>query len=348
MDSGKQYTLKEIAEMAGVSRATVDRVIHVRGKVSDKAYQRVKEILDSINYQPNFIAQSLKKGAKYKIAALLPDYDFDIYWEKALQGVKKTLKDLSILGLFCDNYLFNPNETASFVFNSRQVIEGDYDGVLVAPFFYNESLEFMRKCENIGLPYITFNTFIEAANPLCHIGQNLVQSGKTAASLLDKLLNKENKVLLLHIDEDIVNSRHMQEKEEGFKNYFKGAGYEEGKVVVLKVSKTTEIEKALLTALKSNSAIKGIFVSTSKVYYVADLKEAYQLDHKLIGYDLITKNINHLKKGNIDFLIYQNPEAQASQGISLLADYLMFHKDIPGQQLLPIEIVIKENHTNYL
>lgn len=348
MNSDRRYTLKEIAELAGVSRATVDRVIHGRGKVSDEAYSRIKKILDSINYQPNFIAQTLKKGDFCKIAILIPDYEYDIYWKKALNGIDKTLKDLSLLGINGEKFLFNPYKTASFTFNSRQILEGDYNGTLVAPFFYNESVAFFKECESRGLPYVTFNTHIENANTLCHIGQDLVQSGQTAASLLNKLIDSDKEILVLHIDEDTINSKHMQEKEDGFRNYFRENGYANERVKVLKVNDTKQVEKVLLTTLNENPKIEGIFVSTSKVYFVADIKQAYELKHKLIGYDLIPKNINHLNSGIIDFLIYQNPESQASQGINLLADHLVFHKVIPNQKLLPIEIVIKENSNNYL
>ena len=41
----KKYTIKDIAHLAGVSKGTVDRVLHKRGKVSKKSYQRVEKVL---------------------------------------------------------------------------------------------------------------------------------------------------------------------------------------------------------------------------------------------------------------------------------------------------------------
>ena len=40
----EKYTIKDIARMAGVSRGTVDRVIHGRGKVSKSTYQKIQLI----------------------------------------------------------------------------------------------------------------------------------------------------------------------------------------------------------------------------------------------------------------------------------------------------------------
>ena len=51
----------EVAELAGVSLATVSRVINPGGsaKVSDKTRQKVLEAMSQLGYQPNSIAQSL-------------------------------------------------------------------------------------------------------------------------------------------------------------------------------------------------------------------------------------------------------------------------------------------------
>ena len=54
MDS-KNYKVKDIASMAGVSVGTVDRVLHNRGDVSLKSRQKVEEVLTRINYRPNLL-----------------------------------------------------------------------------------------------------------------------------------------------------------------------------------------------------------------------------------------------------------------------------------------------------
>ena len=51
--------IKDIAELAGVSEGTVDRVLHNRGEVSAKSREMVEKVLTEINYSPNLIARSL-------------------------------------------------------------------------------------------------------------------------------------------------------------------------------------------------------------------------------------------------------------------------------------------------
>jgi len=334
--------------MAEVSRATVDRVIHGRGTVSPKTYIKIKKILDKINFQPNLIAQTLKKGELFKLALLIPDYTRDAYWERAFSGFDDALSEYSFIGIRVDKFMFNLNEEESFSLNAAQILKGGYHGVVTAPVFFHEAVEFFRECEAIKLPYVTFNTFIKESHALCHIGQDLIQSGKTAASLLYHVTESEQKMLVIHILQDYEIARHVKEKEDGFREYFSEMGFPENKIIVQRINNTEEIEKKLMDALANNPSIGGIFVSTSKVYYVAEILQAYDLNIKLLGYDLIEKNIAYLNQGTINYLIYQNPRFQANQAFSSLVDYLVFKKDIPEIKLLPIEIVIKENLENYV
>ena len=57
-------TIKQIAEMAGVHRSTVDKVLHHREGVSDAVRIRIQKIIDECNYQTNPIGKALKMQEK--------------------------------------------------------------------------------------------------------------------------------------------------------------------------------------------------------------------------------------------------------------------------------------------
>ena len=64
----KNYTIKDIARMAGVSAGTVDRVLHNRGDVSAASREKVQKVLDEIDYHPNMFAIGLaakKRSVSY-------------------------------------------------------------------------------------------------------------------------------------------------------------------------------------------------------------------------------------------------------------------------------------------
>ena len=62
--------VKEIAKLANVSLATVDRVLHNRGRVSDDALKKVTAVMNQIDYKPNLIARTLGSNKNYRIVAL--------------------------------------------------------------------------------------------------------------------------------------------------------------------------------------------------------------------------------------------------------------------------------------
>ncbi|MCK5207327.1 MAG: substrate-binding domain-containing protein [Cyclobacteriaceae bacterium] len=347
MGKNTNYTINDIAKMANVSRGTVDRVIHGRGTVSKRAYEKVKIVLDKIDYKPNLIAQSLKKGELSKIAALIPDHQYDVFWKRPLDGIEKVKQDYASLGVTIENFLFNPYNPQSFRENAIKILEKQFEGILVVPFFYKESLDFFKKCDEQSIPYITFNTFLEDANAVSHVGQDLKQSGRVAAELMNKIAHTNGKLLIIHIDEDLADSIHMQKKEMGFSHY-NGQNPQNFELQVLRTSPSENIETILVDLLQFDPEIKGIYVTTSKVFLVANILQKYQIKKYLIGYDLIEENLSFLKSGIIDFLIFQNPEYQANLGISYLIDLLVFKKEIPKKKLLPIEIAMKENYKNYI
>ena len=72
MELQSKVRIKDIAERAGVSVGTVDRVIHGRTNVSKASLLKVQKVLDEINYVPNHYASALASNKTYNFAAILP------------------------------------------------------------------------------------------------------------------------------------------------------------------------------------------------------------------------------------------------------------------------------------
>ena len=77
----EKIRIKDIAERAGVSVGTVDRVLHDRPNVSKPAREKVERALKEMNYQPNVYASALAYNRTYKFALLLPKHESEAYWE---------------------------------------------------------------------------------------------------------------------------------------------------------------------------------------------------------------------------------------------------------------------------
>lgn len=344
----KNYTIKDIAKMAGVSKGTVDRVLHKRGKVSESADAKVKRVLNEIDFQPNPIARNLKKNKIYRVSVLMPDWQIDPYWQPAEQGIEEAIKEFKPFGVIVDQFFYHPHERASFTKKSKEILESKPDVILMAPLFQAESIEILQECKEKKIRAAFFNNHINTLNGEIFVGQDLFQSGKVAAGLLDKVVCPNSEIAIIHIDKET----HMELKEDGFRAYFKDTAIHTKKVITKSISSKEKdgFEKNIINLLKENPNVEGVFVTNSKAHRVVEVLENHMPEKKIsvVGYDLLKKNIEFLKKKQIEFLIHQKPKRQAYLGINYFAEHFLFGKKVPKRKLLPIDIVTAENVAYYL
>ncbi|MBR4308174.1 MAG: LacI family DNA-binding transcriptional regulator, partial [Oscillospiraceae bacterium] len=84
--SKQEANIYEIAKEAGVSIATVSRVMNRSANVSEKSAKRVLEAVKKLNYVPNSMARSLSTSMSTSIGVVVPDID-NPFFSKVLQGV---------------------------------------------------------------------------------------------------------------------------------------------------------------------------------------------------------------------------------------------------------------------
>ncbi|WP_339712565.1 LacI family DNA-binding transcriptional regulator [uncultured Kriegella sp.] len=342
----KKYTIKDIARLADVSKGTVDRVLHRRGKVSKKALEQVNQVLEAIDYQPNPIARTLKNNKIYRICVLIPDQTVDPYWNPAHEGIKDAENEFKAFGVLIQKYVYDPLERCSFLKESQKALDSVPDVLLMAPLYRQESLEILQNCKTKNVLVVFFNNYIDALNSELFIGQDLHQSGRVAANLIDKLTKAEDTVAVVHIDKE----PHMQLKENGFKEYFEERKKTPQKIITANFNSdcAKTFEKEVAEFLHLQRHITAVFITNSKSYRLLEVAKSINSDFVTIGYDLLEENINCLIQGEIDFLIHQKPKRQAYLGVSYLVEHFLFDKKIPEKMLLPIDIISSENFKYYL
>lgn len=94
-------TIMDIAKAAGVSKATVSRVINNSGAVSPKTKERVLDIIAENKYSPSATARNLSKGTSSAIGFVVPEIDNPFFGE-VLRGVTE-VTDKNNLTLICYN-----------------------------------------------------------------------------------------------------------------------------------------------------------------------------------------------------------------------------------------------------
>lgn len=349
----QRIRIKDIAAQTGVSIGTVDRVLHNRGHVSEEVRNRVLKVMEEMGYQPNMVARSLANNKKtYRIAVILPDYRLDQYWEQPKEGVERAAESVGHYGVMVEFYYFPLFEPKSYLQILHQVIETMPDGVLVAPLFHNESAYLLQETTRLGIPVVMINTQIEGTDALSYIGQDSYQSGVLAARLLNFGLHDGDHAMVLNLDREVPGARHLQAKQQGFKDFFDRPG-EKSIVVHTAVfedfDNPASLQQWITGLLDENSRLKGFFVTNSRAYKLVEALNQRNTDNiKIVGFDLIEPNLRYLEDNKIRFLINQNAWRQGYLGIHSLVNHLILRKEIPVQQYLPLDIIVRENVSYYL
>jgi len=339
----KRYTLKDIAELAEVSRGTVDRVINNRGMVSVSARQKVENVLDKIEYRPNILAQSLKGHRTNTIAIVFPNYQKEPYWKQCFEGIKKAELEMSQFGISCSFYFYVP-EKEDYEESFSRALKNKPNAILAVPMEFQNSIDFIKEAKIQKIPLVLLNSSLKGDGTTTFLGQDYFKSGRTAAQLMSSLIQPaENKnVLIIHFGRKSENTSHLFEKEKGFIQYFKDKNIE---VAVNIINFEKSINLATLQKILIN--VHGVYITTSKSYLIAEHLKHYK-ELKVIGYDLIPENIAYLKEGTIDVLLHQNPKKQGNKGVLFLSDHLIYKKPMQTLKLFPIDIIIKENVESFI
>ncbi|MDQ8003556.1 MAG: LacI family DNA-binding transcriptional regulator [Pedobacter sp.] len=341
--------VKEIARLANVSIGTVDRVLNNRVGVSEKTKAKILKIIEELNYQPNIFARRLASKKKLRFATLIPQVSAETkYWEAPLNGILQAAAEIKDFGIEVAPFFFDQNDKATFNESAVKIRAGEFDGILMAPMFEEESIAFIEDCKEKKIPLVFINSDIPGHSNLCYIGPNLYQSGYLAAHIVNYLSPANKKTLVVNISKEIDLHHHLLRKEEGFRNYFEQNG-NTNKLTKIDIQETgyAHIQQKLNEQLAKDK-YDVVFVTNSRVSTVARYFEENKIkDIKLIGYDFLEDNINYLKNKTIDFLICQKPQEQGYRGLMSLYYHLVLHSNIEKEQFMPIDIITKENYLYY-
>ena len=340
--------IKLIAELANVSIGTVDRVLHNRPGVAQKTKDDVLRIIKELNYEPNILARRLVSKKLYKFVVLIPKpTEENPYWNSHITGIDTAADEIKQYGVLLDKLMFNQNDVNDFLKVCEKVKNEEYDGILMVPFFHDESIEFLEHCKEKSIPVVFFDTNISQSDTMSYVGQDAFKSGYLAGNLISYLLQPKETVLVVSINATKKSNNHVNflKREEGFRNC--AAQTSAFHIKILNYNSEEQknsLEEEILHYLKSDLSIKVLFVTNSRAYKVSEILVKNNITNlKLVGYDLIEPNINYLNTGNIDFLISQEPIKQGYSGIMALFKNLILKQPVEKETYMPIDIIMKDN-----
>ena len=350
-------TLKDIAEKAGISVGTVDRIMHNRGRFSQDTAEKVRRIAQEMNYRPNLMARHLSRSVECRLVLFMPSPEQDSsYWTLPLTGARRIAADLEPFGLTLETIHYDRYSSVSFRAAAEILLRQDWDGVMMAPLRESETMELM---ERLGpdVPVVFFDTDLPRADRIAYVGQDSEASGRLAARLLGlaaqarsyrriRAGGRVSHPSFVLVAPDAQND-HLDHRIRGFQEAI-NAPVELCVVNVESDHDTEAFRKALNTSITGETA--GVFVIDASAHFVAEyMAGRFGMDPAnperppLIGFDLVPPNRRWMKDGMIDFLLTQRPVDQGTKGVNLLFRKVFRNETGPDHEFMPIDIITLEN-----
>jgi LacI family transcriptional regulator len=146
--SGKRMTIREIADLAGVSIATVSRVMNGRDDVSDETRDAVRRVINEHGYTANRNARGLSAGRTGLVGVLVP-LVFPAYFAEILAGAAEALYEQEMRVVLSPTQHEHAREVSLL---DRLMHGGATDGALfILP---GESSEELQRALETGYPFV--------------------------------------------------------------------------------------------------------------------------------------------------------------------------------------------------
>ncbi len=187
-------TIKKIAEMTGLSTATVSHVLSGKRKVSESSREKVLLAAREIDYRPNLAAQMLRTQKSNTIALVIPTDELgrnaNYFYMDVLLGIQKKLWETNYFTIIV-NYGVSTDSERSL--RAVEILKKQWvDGIILVPSSRNPNqLTVLRE---MGLPFVLLDRRVDGSDFSCVDSDNdsgayeavklLARSGKQKIGLL--------------------------------------------------------------------------------------------------------------------------------------------------------------------
>ncbi|HBR01008.1 MAG TPA: LacI family transcriptional regulator [Ruminiclostridium sp.] len=337
-------TIRKIAEKAGVSRGTVDKVLNNRYGVSDEVREQIQRIASELGYKPNLAGKALAYQKKrIKIGIIIVDKNDQVF-QDIYKGARQAYLELRDFGLSVDFCLMDTDSVEEQVHCIDKFSESGISALVITPLNDTAIKNSLKRLNEAGIKIVTINTDIMDIDRLCFIGQDLEKSGRIAGFLMGKLLPDGGEVAVI-TGEDKYKA--LNERIVGFTDIIKEE-YSNIKIVetVRNISNAMEAYEKTVKLFENYRNLKGVYITTAKhmaaIGKAIRSKKRYDLEY--ICNDTVPEIVHLINEKIVSFTITQDPFNQGYLPLKILFDYF-FQNKMPELEHIytNLEIVTKEN-----
>lgn len=337
----KKVILADIAAAAGVSPATVDRVLNDRGGVGADKVQRVLACARELNIDRNL---QQRAGPTVRVAVVMHDLSNPFYAELS-QAFHLALKSLPTASMTLQQYycdILQPQSTASLL----RRLGREYDALIVAspdhPLITSALQDITKQ-----IPVVTMVSDLPFSGRREYVGLDNRAAGRTAGELMGRFVGKQGGGVA--IVSGLQQLLCQGEREAGFRAVLAERYPACQLVAVLETREQPDRTESLISQLLARHPdLVGIYNITAGDPGIATaLRQAgREQDVVFITHELTSDRRQLLMEGVIDVVVDQNPALEAVTALQVVAKIVGLSDAQGEHNITPFTLYLRENCAN--
>jgi LacI family transcriptional regulator len=337
-----RMTLSDVAREAGVSLATVDRVINRRPGVSSRSVHAVEQSLEKLGYRPDPIAAKLARRSVQRFCFVLPAGN-NTFMRLLAEQVEAARSWLGNQRAFADvvwTDVFDPAALA----RTLDGIDDSYEGVAVVALDHPMVRQAIDDLDARDIEVVTLVSDVPGSKRAHFVGIDNSAAGRTAATLLGRFAGgRQGPVAILA---GSLSLRDHAERIYGFQQVL-AADYPQLQALPVREGRDEGDRARTVVAalLGEHPDLVGIYNAGAGNRGVAEALEHAGRAHDVIfvGHELTPHSRRFLMRGTMDAVINQDPGHEARSAARVLMALGLKQAIVPDQERIRIDIFVRDN-----
>lgn len=335
-------TTKDLARVAGVSLATIDRVLNDRPGVKAKTKNAVEEAIQNLGFERNHAAAALSRNRYFKFIFALPSAQGDFVMQ-----IKKSVEEIESMGFgsMTRYEILNIDETAPHEVATAlsKLSDNNCDGLAIMAIEHPEIRDAITRLTERGVPVISLVSYQSASKVSAFVGIPNLQAGQTGGRLM--LRFQSQLAGSIAVITTTISSNDSVERRRGADLIFSTQDK-------FRLLPTTEhfndphrADDIIRRLISNTSDLRGIYIMGSEARLPVEALTRYAKNKNLviIAHELTEFTKEHLTRGYLDAVISQNTGHLVRSCVRRLRSITQGTTPIVSQEQVRIEILIKEN-----
>ena len=341
-EANTPLTLRDIARQAGVSLATVDRVLHNRPGVRPDTVRRVKEAVERNAFQPHVAAADLARGRSRRFVFVMPSGP-NLFMQEIEAYLGEMSGWLSARRLAVELVATDVFDAAMLAATLEQLV-GDFDGVAVVALDHPSVRAAINDLVDGGTKVVTLVSDVPSSRRHHYVGIDNIAAGRTAGALIGRLVGpKPGRIAVVA---GSLGLRDHAERLFGF-NQVMASEFAQLEVLPVLEGRDEDARSECLTTklLGDHRDIVGLYNVGAGTPGVAkaliDAGRASKI--VFVGHDVTVMTRKLLLQGGMAAVISQNPGHEARAAVRVLLALARGEPILSEQEKIRIDIVMRDN-----